>query len=245
MGFISHHEIERRLVCHRMRAVIMRKFVMGDILGPGSWVVSTEDSEISFDLLVYSFSFSIGLWVISGGEGKVVFEEFPQFLSEGRGELRATVGDGFVVQAKAEENFVEEKGSDPFGGDGFLSRAENYPLSKPMVDHDQERVKACRDRKICDQVTRDLLEGARSGGFDRGKWRDGGVSIGFVLLAFSTDLDIAVDKEGQARPPEFGGDELAGLEEAGMAGGFMIMAPLKNGTTKGVISGDINMALVG
>ena len=37
---------------------------------------------------------------------------------------------------------MEEKGGDPFGGDGFLSGAENYPLRKAMVYHDQERVKA-------------------------------------------------------------------------------------------------------
>ena len=61
---------------------------------------------------------------------------------------------------------MEEKGSDSFSSDGFLSRAENYPLSKPLVDHNQERVKAHGDRKICDQITQDLLERARSRGFD-------------------------------------------------------------------------------
>ena len=37
---------------------------------------------------------------------------------------------------------MEEKGNYPFGGDCFLGGAENYPLYKAMVDHDQERVKA-------------------------------------------------------------------------------------------------------
>ena len=169
MGFISHHEIERGLVCYGMWAVVMHKFSMGDIFSPGSRVISTEDSKVHFDFLVYSFGFSIRLWVISGGEGKVVFEEFPQFLSKGRGELRTAVRNDFVIKAKAEENFVEEKGGDPFGGDGFLGRAENYPLSKPMIDHDQERVKACGDREICDQITGDLLKGVRSGRLDWGK----------------------------------------------------------------------------
>ena len=154
-----------------MWAVIMCKFSVGDIFGLGSWVVSTEDPEICLDFLVYSFSLSVRLWVVSCGEGEVVFEEFPQFLSEGRGELRTMVRDDFVVKTKTEENFVKKKGGNPLSGDGFLSRAENYPLSKSVVNHDQERVKACGDRKIRDQITEDLLEGARSRGLD---WESGG-----------------------------------------------------------------------
>ena len=33
---------------------------------------------------------------------------------------------------------------------GFLSWAENYPLSKPMVYHNQERITAHGDREIHD-----------------------------------------------------------------------------------------------
>ena len=128
----------------------MREFSVGDIFGPGSRVVSTEDPEICLNFLVYSFSLSVRLQVVSSGEGEVVFEEFPQFSSEGRGELRTAVRDDFVIKTKTEENFVKEKGGNPFGSDGFLSRAENYPLSKSMVDHDQERVKAHGDREIRD-----------------------------------------------------------------------------------------------
>ena len=61
---------------------------------------------------------------------------------------------------------MEEEGGNPLGGDRFLSRAKNHPLSKPMVDHDQERVKARGDGEIGDEVAGDLLEGARGGGFD-------------------------------------------------------------------------------
>ena len=163
--------------------MVMCKFGVGYILSPGSRVTSAKYLEIGFDFLVYSFSFSIRLWVISSGEGKVVFEEFPQFSSKGRGELRFAVGNDFVVKPKAEEDLVEEKGGNPFSSNGFLSRAENHPLSKPMVDHDQERVKACGDREIRDQITGDLLKGARSGGFDQEQWWDGGVCVNFVLLA--------------------------------------------------------------
>ena len=49
--------------------MIVGKFGMGDVIGPGSRVVSAEDPKVCFDFLVYPLSFSVGLGVISGGEG--------------------------------------------------------------------------------------------------------------------------------------------------------------------------------
>ena len=80
--------------------------------------------------------------------------------------MGSTIRDDFIKKSKTKEDFVEKEGGDPFGGDGFLGRAENHPLSKPMVYHDQERIKARGKREIRDEVARDLLEWARSDGFD-------------------------------------------------------------------------------
>ena len=88
-------------------------------------------------------------------------------MSESRGELRATIRDDFVEKSEAEEDFVKEKGCDSLGGDGFLHLAENYPFSKSMVYHDQERIEAGGKGKICDEITGDLLEGMRHQQFDR------------------------------------------------------------------------------
>ena len=52
-----------------VRAVIVGEFGMGDIICPRSGVVSTEDSKVRFDFLVYSFGFSVRLGVVGGGEG--------------------------------------------------------------------------------------------------------------------------------------------------------------------------------
>ena len=105
--------------------------------------------------------------MVSSREGEVIVQEFSEFASEGGGELRSLVRDDFVKNSKAEENFVEEKGGDSFGSNEFLGRAKNHPLSKPMVYHDQERIKACGDREICDEVAGDLLEGAGDERLDR------------------------------------------------------------------------------
>ena len=80
--------------------------------------------------------------------------------------MGATIGDDFIEKSKAKEYFVEKEGGDSFSGNGFLSRAKNYPLSKPMVDHDHERIEAGGHREIRDKVAGDLLEGARGDGFD-------------------------------------------------------------------------------
>jgi len=92
--------------------------------------------------LVDTFGFSIGLGVVGGGKGEIVVENSSKFSSKCGGELWTMIRDDLVVESIAEEDFVEEKGGDPFGGDGFLSGAENYSLSKAMVYHDQERIEA-------------------------------------------------------------------------------------------------------
>ena len=68
--------------------------------------------------------------------------------------------------------------------------------------------------------------------------------VNLVLLAKSTAFNIAADVGGEARPPEFGRDQLASFQEAGVTSGFMIMAALEDGTAEGVIRGDVDAAFV-
>ena len=103
------------------------------------------------------------------------------------------IEDDLVIQARVEKDFVEEKEGDPFSGDGFLCKAKNYPLSKAMVNHDQERIKASEDREVCDKIAGDLLEGARCQGLDGGEQRYGGVHVGLVLLTRGTSLNVLAD----------------------------------------------------
>ena len=49
--------------------MIVCKFCVGDRFQPRCGVIATEDSEIGFYFLVYSFGFAISLRVIGGGEG--------------------------------------------------------------------------------------------------------------------------------------------------------------------------------
>ena len=87
-----------------------------------------------------------------------------------------------------------------------------------MVDHDQERIKAGGDGEIRDKITGNLLKRARGDGFDGREGGHGGVHVNLVLLAKGTALDVAVDEGSEAGPPEFGGDQLACFQEAGMSG---------------------------
>ena len=81
-------------------------------------------------------------------------------------------------------------------------------------------------------------------GFDRSERGNGGVSVRFVLLARGTVFDILSHKLHEARPPEFSSDELAGFEISGVAGGLMIMAAGKDGTTEGILWWDVDATLV-
>ena len=83
MGFISHHKIEWRLVGDRMGVMIVCEFCMENFVSPGGGVRFTEDSQIGFNFLVDSFSFSVRLKVIGSGEGKIIVEEFSKFFGKG------------------------------------------------------------------------------------------------------------------------------------------------------------------
>ena len=50
----------------------MHEFCMGDFIGPGARIGSTEDSLVGLDLLVDSFSLFIRLRVVGSGEGEVI-----------------------------------------------------------------------------------------------------------------------------------------------------------------------------
>ena len=101
---------------------------------------------------------------------------------------------------------MEKEGGNSFGSNGFLGRAKNYPLSKPMVYHDQERIKAGGHREIRDKIAGNLLKRARGDRFNGRKGGYGGVHVNLVLLTKSTALDVAADERSEAGPPEFSGD---------------------------------------
>ena len=56
------------LIGDRVGMVIVGKFSMGNLFWPGDRIISTEDSEVSFNFLIYSFYLSIRVWMISGGK---------------------------------------------------------------------------------------------------------------------------------------------------------------------------------
>ena len=144
--------------------------------------------------MVHTLGFSVCLRMVSGGEGKVVSKDSSEFLCEGRGELRSAARYNLFIETEACVNFVEEKSGYPLGGGGFLSQAENYPLHKPVVDHDQQEIEALGRGKVGDQITGDLLERAGARGRDGNKGGGSGMGIGFRLLARTAALDIFAHK---------------------------------------------------
>ena len=81
--------------------------------------------------------------------------------------MGAAVRDNLVEKPNAKEDLVKIEGGDPFGGNSFLGRAENYPLSKAMVYYDHERIEAAGYGEVRDKIAGDLLERSRGDGFDR------------------------------------------------------------------------------
>ena len=137
-----------------------------------------------------------------------------------------------------------KKGSYSLGSDGFLSGAENYPLSRAMVDHNQERIETRGRGKVSDKVTGDLLEGTGHTGYDKGK-QENVECVRFVLLTHGTAFNVFPHVLYETWPPEFGSNKLSGLEVSQVAGGLMIVATGKDRLMEGVIRGNVDVALVG
>ena len=53
----------------------MVKFSGGKELHPFSWVIGAEDVEISLEFLIGTFSLSVSLRMVGGGESYVIIEE--------------------------------------------------------------------------------------------------------------------------------------------------------------------------
>ena len=60
----------------------MSEFCHGEETGPFLGFIGGEQPQVSFQLLIYLFSFSIHLGVIGSGEGIVVLKEAGKFLGK-------------------------------------------------------------------------------------------------------------------------------------------------------------------
>ena len=166
------------------------------MVGPGERIVLAEDPEVDLNFLVDSFSLTISLRVVSGGQGKGVSKELSKFSCKEGCELGTPIRDNLVIESKPGVYLVIKEGGDICSSGGFCSGGENYPLCKAMVYHDQYRVKPRGGGKIGDEVTRDLLEGSRSRGWNGDKGWGGGMGVDLVLLANSTSLNVSSDEGG-------------------------------------------------
>ena len=139
---------------------------------------------------------------------------------------------------------MKKEGCDSLGSSRFLSRAENYPLCKAVVDHDQERVKTGGRGKIRDEIARQLLKWMRGRGADGVKGRYRGVCVGLSLLAISTAFNVLSYELGEAGPPIVRCHKLAGFEVSQVASRGVIVAPGDNVAMKGSSGGNVHAVLV-
>ena len=85
-------------------------------------------------------------------------------MCEGGGKLGALIRDDSVMEAKSGKDMLKKDPGNVRGRGGFVARAENYPLQKAMVDHDQNRIIAVGGGQVGDEVHGYLLEGASAFG---------------------------------------------------------------------------------
>ena len=122
--------------------MVAYEFSHGNMINPCFRVGTTEDAEVGLHFLVESFCFSISLRVMGGIKGNLISKDVRKFFGEVCSELRTMIGYDFIKKSKVGIEFSENDGSNAIGSDSLLCRAENYPLTKSMVYHNQEGIKA-------------------------------------------------------------------------------------------------------
>ena len=216
-GFIAHHEREGGGIGDGMSGRVVCEFRHREEFGPFKRLVLRKDPEERFKFLVDPFGFTVSLWVVGGGEGNVVIQEMSEFSCEGGGELRSLIRDDLVVKAELGEDVLEKDFGDVRHRGGFIARAENYPLQKAMVYHDQNRVKSAGEGEICDKIHGDLLERAGTFGGDRDQGGVCGVGVDFIGLACGAPGDEFLNEGGHARPPTVFLEESNSVEVSAMS----------------------------
>src|SRR6267154_2731961 len=105
-----------------------------------------------------------------------------------------------------------------------------------MVYHDHDRIKAPGLGEVSDQIDRDLREGAKHTGGNRGQGRRGRVSVRLHLLTKGATLNIFPDVSTHAGPPIVALDQFFSFKAARMAGRGVIM--VKDKDAAAVIRGE-------
>src|SRR6267154_1653994 len=107
-----------------------------------------------------------------------------------------------------------------------------------MVYHDHDRIKASGLGEVSDQIDRDLREGAKRRGGNRGQGRRRRVSVRLHLLTEGATLNIFPDVSTHTGPPVVAFDQFFSFKAARMASGGVIMVKDKDAAT--VIRGNIS-----
>ena len=200
-GFVAHHERKGGGIGDGMGGGVVCEFRHGEEFGPFRRLVLGENLKVGFKFLVDPFGLTVSLGMVGGGEGNVVIEKASKFLCEGGGKLESLIGDDSVVEAEMREDVLEKDLGDVRHGGSFVARAENYPLRKTMVYHDQDRIITVGEGQVSDEIHGDLLEGAGAFRRDGRQGGVGGVGVYFVGLARSAAGDEFPDEGGHTRPP--------------------------------------------
>ena len=157
--------------------------------------------------------------MICRGESYVVLEEASEFPGECGGKLRTTVRDDGVVEAESFEHMIKKNLCYSCGINGLGARSEDYPLRKPMVYYDHNRVMALGGGKVGDEIDRQLFEGQGDRQRDRIEGGNRGVCVDFVLLTDSASINKVFHERREAWPPVIAFEESFGTEDSHMTRG--------------------------
>ena len=136
------------------------------------------------------------------GHRRLDSEGFYEFLKDLGGETGVAIGDQLVRKSKTFEQVGHKEVGSSHSGNLLFARNENYSLTKQMVDHDQNRIRAVGSgRQIGNEIHRRMRKESNIVGWRHRHERGmSGMTINLELLAFKATSNIRFNKGTEARP---------------------------------------------
>ena len=163
------------------------------------------------------------------------------FLKDLGGETGVAIGDQLVGKSKTFEQVGHKEVGGSQSGNLLFARNENYPLTKRMVDHDQNRIRAIGGgRQIGNEIHRGMRKEPNIvGGRHRHERGMSGMTINLESLAFKATSNIRFNKGTEARPVVGTGNGSNRGEDTRVTSDSGVVVELQNLAAKAKVSGNV------
>jgi len=141
---IAHEGVKRGLRSRGVGADVVGELGGREVRSPVVLSNRSVRAEILFKFLINPFRLTIGLQVISRGEGLIYIQKGTEVTSESSGELRTAIRYEFTRETEVSPYVITVEGSRAVSSDGGMTRGKDGGFRDIMVNKDGDGVETIR-----------------------------------------------------------------------------------------------------